>query len=98
MKYDLNKFPVSDDDEQLKDELGRPANYRTVLMKAASGFEAKEDEKFEAYDVYLKLKKAKDGKVDLTVNEIALLMRAIKGFPIVIAGQAKAFLDQKESQ
>jgi hypothetical protein len=98
MKFDLSKFPVSDDDTQLKDEMGKFATYRTVLMKAAAnefdenGQPLRGSVKMDRYDLYLRIKKLTSNFIDFSAEDLVALNVGILGFPIVIAGQARDFL------
>lgn len=104
MKFDLSKFPVSDDDTQLKDETGKPATYRTVLMKAAAnevdveGVPLRGAAKMDRYDLYLRIKKNKGNFISFSIDDLAALHVGILGFPIVIAGQARDFLVSPETE
>lgn len=97
MRYDLSKFPIGDDDTQLKDETGKPVTYREVFMKAASndmdenGAPVRGEIKFKHYDLYTKIKKA-IAIVDLTIDEVAMLKQRSLAFPTIVAGQARDLL------
>lgn len=103
MKYDLSKFPVSDDNEQLKDEKGKSAFFRDAFMKAAaSDFDAngqpvRGEEKFKRFDMWRKIKHA-DQFVDLDAKEVTYLTELARdAFPVLIAGQCRDFLAKPES-
>jgi hypothetical protein len=102
MKFDLSKFPVAEDDTQLKDEKGNLANYRTAFMKAfvndfdENGQPIRGEEKFKRFDMWQKFKKA-IAKIDLTAEEITFSTKAARdAFPILIAGQCRDFLTKPE--
>jgi hypothetical protein len=102
MRFDLTKFPVAEDDTQLRDEKGVPANYRMAFMKAFSndldenGQPVRGEEKFKRYDMYTKFRKA-NGSIDLTAEEIVLATKAARdAFPIIVAGQCRDFLAKPE--
>lgn len=102
MKYDLTKFPVGEDDVQLKDEAGKPSTYKHALIKAvAAGIKTDGQPitdgelKMKHYALYLKLKKA-NGSVNLDSEEVKVLSDAVMLYPIIIAGQCRDFLNQKE--
>lgn len=97
MRFNLTKFPVGDDDANLKDEKGADANFRLCLMKALSadvdgeGQPIKGEDKFKRFDLYMKVKKS-NGTVDLTAEEVVLATNAAKAFPVIVAGQCRDFL------
>lgn len=101
MKYDLTLFPVSDDNEQLKDEKGALVTFRQVLLKVivadndSNGQIFPLEEKMARYAIYKKLKKAKE-VVELSPEEAALLNKSALSFATVIAGQTCDFLNQTE--
>lgn len=102
MKYDLTKFPVGEDDVQLKDETGKPSTYKHALTKAVlagirpDGQPITDPElKMKHYALYVKLKKA-NGTTNLDADEVKLLADAVMVYPIIIAGQCRDFLNQKE--
>jgi hypothetical protein len=104
MKYDLNRVFLNDEDQPLKDEKGKDFNLKRALL---NGFAAGVDErgqgvtgttKMDYYDLYVKVKKAKDA-LELTAAEASMALSAIKGaYPPVIAGQARDILDQKSKE
>lgn len=51
------------------------------------------DDKIKRYDLLMKLR-GKD-EVDLDVEEVALLSRAVLIFPTLVGGQLRAFLNQR---
>lgn len=100
MQYDLSLFPVSDDDQPLKDETGKPSNFRKTLITLCAadvdgdGQPVKGTEKVKRFEIYMKLKAA-TRVVDLSSDEVGLLSQAALAFPTIIAGQVRYFLDQK---
>jgi hypothetical protein len=102
MLFDLTKFPVSEDDTQLKDEKGKLANYRMAFMKAfandldENGQPIRGEEKFIRFDMWQKFKHAPD-LVDLSAEEITKATKAARdAFPILVAGQCRDFLTKPE--
>lgn len=104
MKYDLSKFPVSDDNEQLKDEKGSLAFFKTALMKAAAndfdtnGQPVRGEEKFKRFDMWRKIKHAGQF-VELDAKEVTYLTELARdAFPVLIAGQCRDFLAKPENE
>lgn len=102
MKYDLSKFPVGEDDSQLKDEKGQLADYRMAFMKAfandfdEAGQPIRGEEKFKRFDMYQKFKSATT-IIDLAAEEVVLATKAARdAFPILVAGQCRDFLANPE--
>jgi hypothetical protein len=98
MKFDLTKFPVSEDGQQLKDEKGVLANYRTAFMKAfasdadENGQPVRGEEKFKRFDMWLKFKNA-NANIELSAEEVVQATKVARdAFPIIIAGQCRDFL------
>lgn len=103
MLYNLKKFPVSDDDTQLKDDKGVNANYRNVFIKALTSDVDEQGnplrdgaEKFKRFDLYMKIK-AVQGLVELEIDELAMLKKLAVIFPTVVAGQIRDFLATPEA-
>lgn len=104
MLFDLDKFPVSEDDTQLKDEKGKLATYRDAFMKAATndfdtnGQPVRGEEKFKRFDIWQKMKHANQ-LVDLDAKEVTYLTDLARdAFPILIAGQCRDFLKAPEPE
>lgn len=104
MKYDLTKFPVGEDDQQLKDDTGKLAFYKQAFIKALlsepnpmvpGAQPLSNDVKMKRYALYVKLKKA-NGTTNLDTDEVAILSDAVMLYPTLIAGQCRDFLNQKE--
>jgi hypothetical protein len=98
MRYDISKFPVNEEDTQLKDEKGKLTTYRDVFIKALAsdmdqnGQPVRGEEKFKRYDLYLKVKKTQAILEDITPAEADYLEQACLVFPSVVAGQVRDFL------
>lgn len=104
MLFDLNKFPIAEDNTQLKDEKGALANYRVAFMKASandfdtSGQPVRGEEKFKRFDMWFKIKHA-DQLIELGANEIVYLTELARdAFPILVAGQCRDFLKKPEPE
>lgn len=101
MRYDLTLFPVSTDDEQLKDGSGKEVTFRETLITAITADvdenqqPLKGEDKMIRFELYMKLKRAK-GSVELAPEEIVLLKRAALNFNIIVAGQVRQFLDKTD--
>lgn len=102
MKFDLTKFPVAEDDTQVKDEKGVPGNYRTAFMKAfandfdEAGQPIRGEEKFKRFDMWQKFKHA-GNTIELSAEEIIQATKVARdAFPILIAGQCRDFLTKPE--
>jgi len=97
MKYDLTQCPVSDDDQPLKDETGKVANYRTLLMRVCAADvdgdmqPVKGTDKMLRYDVYIQLKRA-NGSIELDPESVAMLTKGALAFPTIVAGQVRDYL------
>lgn len=102
MKYDLGKFPVGPDDNQLKDETGKDATYRQTFMVALTneqdenGVRLSGKQKYERYDLWSKIKKAPGNDIQFTAEEVVLLKNATQALPLLVAGQARDYLDKPE--
>lgn len=102
MKFDLSKFPVAEDDTQLKDEKGKLANYRDLFIKAltsdiqSNGQPILGEDKFKRYDMYTKIKKA-IAIIDFSAADVVMLTDAALVFPSIVAGQARDFLAKPEA-
>jgi hypothetical protein len=102
MKFDLTKFPLAEDDTQLKDEKGNLANYRMAFMKAAAtdfdsvGQPVRGEEKFKRFDMWRKIKHA-GSIIELDAGEVVYLtMLARDAYPVIVAGQCRDFLAKPE--
>lgn len=101
MHYNLAKFPIGQNDKQLKDENGKDATYRETLMQAISadidseGQPIRGQKKFIRYAIWKKLKAA-SGNIFLTAEEVALLTECATLFPVIVAGQVKDYLENPE--
>lgn len=104
MKFDLTKFPIAEDDTQLKDEKGNLANYRMAFMKAfandldENGQPVRGEEKFKRFDMWRLFKHA-GNYIELTAEEIVQATKAARdAFPILVAGQCRDFLKKPEPE
>lgn len=103
MKFDLTKYPVSDDGEQLKDEKDKLSNYRDMFMKAlaadldGNGEQVKGEEKYKRYDMYTRFRKS-ISTIELTAEEVVYLSKVILVFPVTVAGQGRDFLAKPEAE
>jgi len=103
MKFDLTKFPLSDDDTQLKDEKGKLSNYRDVFLKGLAadidemGNPIRGEDKFKRFDMYMKFKTA-NGRIDLSAEEVVMLTKVVLVFPTIVAGQSRDFLAKPEPE
>lgn len=105
MKFDLTKFPVGDDDNQLKDERGeKPVTYREVFMKclvaepadAMGRSTVQGEERFNRFDLWQRFKHA-SRLIELDPKEIITCTNAARdAFPIIIGGQCRDFLKKPE--
>lgn len=102
MRYDLNKFPLGSNDEQLRqpDNVSL-ATWRETLIMAVTqeeqGSPVRGKVKFDRYDVYKKLKGASQ-YVDLSIDQVKILSDLCDVFPIIVAGQMKEFLESPEGE
>lgn len=104
MLFDLTKFPIAEDDTQLKDEKGKLATYRDAFMKAAAndfdtnGQPVRGQEKFKRFDMWHKLKHARN-LIALDAAEVVYLTELARdAFPILVAGQCRDFLKKPEPE
>lgn len=103
MKFDLTKFPLSDDDTQLKDEKGKLANYRDVFLKGLAsdvddmGQPIRGEEKFKRFDMYMRVKTA-HGRVEFSAEDVVMLTKVVLVFPTLVAGQTRDFLSKPEPE
>lgn len=101
MQYNLSKFPVGENDAQLKDENMNLVTYREILMTCVSsdrqgdGSPVQGPGKFIRYQIWKKLKKEKQ-TINLTAEEVALLKDACQVFPVIVMGQVVEFLEAPE--
>jgi hypothetical protein len=103
MKFNLTKFPIGEDDKQLKDENGKNVTFKEVLIKAITsavdgrGQQVQGEEKFKRFDMYMRLKKSK-GIVELNAEDVVMLTNAAQAFPVIVAGECRDFLAKPESE
>lgn len=90
INFDAQLF---DQDDALIMEDGKPAAVSKALKRAVIAFEDK-DKKLELFELFLKLKAA-DSTTDFSIEEIALLDKAISVFPTLIYGQLSYLLAGK---
>jgi hypothetical protein len=104
MKYNLAMFPVSEDDEQLKDDKGRLATFRETLMKGMTTdvngdnpqIPINTEEKFKRWEMWRKFKVATT-EVELTPEEVTFVTKVCGiAFPVLVAGQCREFLRNPE--
>lgn len=102
MKFDLTKFPVAEDDTQLKDEKGKLSTYRDVFIKGLvsdidkDGNPIRGEAKFKRFDMYMKFKKSA-AIIDLSAEDVVMLTDVVLVFPSIVAGQARDFLAKPET-
>jgi len=99
MKLDFTTQLVDANDEVvLEDE--KPVEVKLLLKRAAladflpDGRPIPSDEKFNRFELYMKLRSA-DEHTDFSLDEVALLDRAVLVFPTLIAGQLHYLLQNK---
>jgi hypothetical protein len=101
MKYCLDGKFVGSDGKQLTDEKDQGLTCGSLLIAACAngiggdGQPVKGEDKLKFYAIYVKLIAAR-GFVDLSAEELGLLHGAVLNFPVIIAGQAVAFLNQTD--
>lgn len=100
MKYDLTKPIVDLDGNPIKE--GEKQETATVYKALTNALMMDIDEnrqpvqpeaKIKRFDLLMKIRK--QDEVDLDVEEVAILSRAVLLFPTLVAGQLRAFLNQK---
>jgi hypothetical protein len=99
MKYKLTTPIVNLEGEQTTEGDGKRGTMYLGLTRALmadhndQGEPIKGDDKIKRYDLLMKIRK--QDEVDLDVEEVALLSRAVLIFPTLVAGQIRAFLNQR---
>lgn len=99
MKLDLNRqFYDADDKVILENDV--PVSATTLLKRAVladsnpDGSAIKPDEKYNRFELFLKLKTA-NSDTDFTIAEIALLDSAVRVYGTLICGQLLLLLNNK---
>jgi hypothetical protein len=93
MKIDFSYQLVDAEDLPAKDEKGNDATVVQALKRAILAFEDK-DKKLEQFELFMKLKSA-TSETEFTVQEVALLDKAIAVYPVLIYGQLSYLLSNK---
>ena len=99
MKIDFSAF-LRDAEDKVVEENGIPAAVQTLLKRAAladflpDGHPVPADEKYKRFELYMKLRSA-DMDTDFSLDEVALLDKAVLVFPTLIAGQLHYLLQKK---
>jgi hypothetical protein len=75
-------------------EKDAPVLVVTLLKRAVLADNAKDDEKYERYELFLKLRSA-DSTTDFSLDEVQLLEKAVRVYPTLIAGQLIYLLHNK---
>lgn len=96
MKINFDYQLVDAEDCPAKDEKGANATVLQALKRAILANEDK-DKKLEQFELFLKLKSATP-ETDFTVQEVALLDKAIAVYPVLIFGQLSYLLSNKQTQ
>ncbi len=92
MKINFDYVFVDMDDKEILEEKGQAINVQRLLKQAAladanpDGSPLKPDEKYERYELYMKLRSA-DATTEFSASEVALLDKAVRVYPTLIAGQ-----------
>ena len=100
MNIDL-KATLTDLEDKVITEAEKPVELALLLKRAlladVEGDGSSVKDKFERFELYMKLKlhNAESGLINLETAEVALLDRAVKVFPTLIAGQLHYFLTGK---
>jgi hypothetical protein len=93
MKYDLEQ-QLKNSDGTLAETAGVPETARkgiiAALLNDPQGTQAAD--KAKKFELFLKLKGSGD---DFSVDEVALMSKAIEIYPTLVYGQLKAILDQR---
>ena len=98
MKIDFSAL-LRDAEDKVVEENGIPAAVQTLLKRAAladflpDGRPVPADEKYKRFEIYMKLRSA-DMDTDFSLDEVALLDKAVLVFPTLIAGQLHYLLQK----
>jgi len=99
MKIDFTVLLHDMNDEIIKED-DKPAEVVTLLKRATladflpDGHPVPADEKYKRFELYMKLRSA-DMDTDFSLDEVALLDKAVLVFPTLIAGQLHYLLQKK---
>lgn len=100
MKIDFNAVLLDPEDQVIK-ENDVPVDIKTVLKRAiladtqADGSPIPVDQKVKRFELFMKLKHADSKITDFSLEEIALLDKAVAVFPTLVCGQLHYLLTQK---
>jgi len=95
MRIDFTHVLLDAEDAPVQEE-GIPVSIAKVLKRAVLAIDDK-DKKLELFELFLKLKTA-DSDTDFSIQEIALLDKAISVYPVLIYGQLHYLLSNKQTQ
>lgn len=101
MKYDLTTPVTGLNGKPALNESGVDGTMYDILLMAAGadmdgdGNPIKGLQKVKRYNTLLKILGHAGETVELSIDDVALLNEAVLIFPTVIAGKARAFLDQQ---
>ena len=95
MKINFDYQLVDDNDVPVQ-ENDKPVSVAKVLKRAVLAVEDKQN-KLELFELFIKLKSA-DSNTEFTVQEVALLDKAIAVYPVLIFGQLSYLLSNKQTQ
>jgi hypothetical protein len=92
MKIDFSYQLVDETDAPAKDEKGANATVQQALRRALLANEDKE-KKLELFDLFMKVKSA-DSSTDFTIDEVLLLDKSVKVYPVLVYGQLHYLLSK----
>jgi hypothetical protein len=75
-----------DADDKIVMEGNAPAAVRDLLKRAVLADAAPDTEKLSRFELFLKLRQA-DSDTDFSLDEVQLLVKAVRAFPTLIMGQ-----------
>jgi hypothetical protein len=96
MKINFDYQLVDGEDLPAKDEKGANATVLQALKRAILASEER-DGKLERFELFMKLKAA-TAETEFSVQEVALLDKAIAVYPVLIFGQLSYLLSNKQTQ
>lgn len=92
MKIAFNHI-LKDMDDQPVLENSAPASVIALLKRAVLADSAPDSEKLSRFDLFVKLRQA-DENTDFSLDEVQLLVKAVRVYPTLIMGQLTYLLNQ----
>jgi hypothetical protein len=96
MKINFDYQIVDAEDLPAKDEKGDIATIKQALRRALLANEDKY-KKLELFDLFMKVRSA-DSDTDFTIDEVLLLDKSVKVYPVLVYGQLHYLLQNQSKQ